>query len=103
MVVWLGDKRVTTKAQLRAERQFRAYRRHKMEDLWMLPPEHPKRVAQQSDFAAADAIYESEKEALLATLEVLSLEEWEAYCAAIQWEPVGETQEEQIHDYLARG
>jgi len=103
MIVWLGEKRLTTKAQLRSDRRLRAYRRYSVEDLWMLPPDHPKRLAQQEDFNAADAIYESEKMALEATLGILSPEEWAEYCAAIGFEPLGETQEEQVADYMTRG
>ena len=103
MIVEVGAMRVTTLAQLRSERRIRAYRRHPVADLWMLAPEHSKREAQQADFDAADAIYESDKMALEATLTALSAEEWAAYCAAIGWEPVGATQEEQAADYVARG
>jgi hypothetical protein len=103
MMVELNGKYVSTLAQLRSDRRIRAYRRYSVEDLWMLPEGHRKRVEQGKDFDAADAVYEAEKVALETTLGFLSSEEWEAYCDALGWKAVGETQEEQVSDYVARG
>src|SRR3990167_421392 len=87
MIVTLSSgESVTTLAQLRSERDRRAYHDDPVERLWMLSPEHPIRVRQQAVFDAADKLYEAAKAELSEVLTALTVADLRAYLALVGFE-----------------
>lgn len=93
---------IPTVHQLRVERRIRSFNKISVEDLYGLTYTHPKVIAQRQAFIEADAEYERRREELADTLAALSESDWKEFCLAIGWEPVGDTQAEQVADYMAR-
>ena|SRR3990167_7841943 len=101
MIVTLSSgESVTTLAQLRSERDRRAYHDDPVERLWMLAPEHPIRVRQQKAFDAADRLYEEAKSELSSVLTGLTLSDLRAYLAAAGFVSVETTKGAMVKDYI---